>query len=139
MVEAVETPDLELQTFVGQYLAQGMTNDAIISQLCNIHTTTKAAAISILRAVYDSWSSVKIDLDITSVDDRNWHQYLRMELLRKSLESEDIQSRRLALRILDSLAGIQGIATTVEQVVPLPIILVEAEVEPNADKPEGAI
>jgi hypothetical protein len=50
-----------------------------------------------------------------------------MRLLRDTLEDTSIIAKRLALRILDSLAAIQGISTTTEQTTPLPIILVEKQ------------
>jgi len=51
--------------------------------------------------------------------------------LQKAIKNETVHSQSLALRILDSLAGVQGISTMPEQVIPLQIELVEKAKEPE--------
>lgn len=116
---------VELQTITGEYLAMGLTNEEILSCLEEKQQLTPDEAKETLRRVYDSWSSVREALNLQAEDDGNWHQHLRMKLLQKAIANDTVPAQRLALMILDSLAGIQGIRTTIEQVVPLSIELVE--------------
>lgn len=127
-----------LHEAVGGYLALGMTNGEVLLQLQVDHELEVEEAQVILRGVYDSWVSVNEVLDLQAEDTRNWHQYLRMQLLQDALKESNTPGRRLALLILDSLASIQGIATEVGQTVPLPIVLIakEPEVEPAEGKEE---
>ena len=129
MVDATKEQTIEHHTTVGEMLAQGHTNGEILDALQITYPIDLKEAKAVLRSVYDSWSSVRVGLNLQTVDDRNWHQHLRMKLLQKALEGDNTPSQVLALRILDSLANIQGVMTTIEQVTPLPIILVDAEVE----------
>ena len=124
---------IELQTATGEYLAMGYTNGEIIDALVQNHNTTVDEANEVLRGVYSSWISVREGLNLQAEDDRNWHQHLRMKLLQDSLKDPSTPSRRLALSILDSIAGIQGISTLPEQIVPLSIELIEKKVEPEAE------
>lgn len=116
-------------TIIGELLAKGFTNQEILTTLQLEQALDLEEAQTLLRGVYDSWSSVRVDLKLQTEDDRNWHQHLRMQLLQRALATTDTPSLNLALRILDSLAGIQGVTTTIEQMLPLPIILVDAEKE----------
>ncbi len=122
-----------LHEAVGGYLALGLTNGEILSQLQVDHEIEVEEAQAILRGVYDSWVSVSEVLDLQAEDTRNWHQYLRMRLLQDALKESNTPGRRLALQILDSLASIQGIATDVGQTVPLPIVLIAKELEEKED------
>lgn len=126
-----------LHSLVGELLAQGLTNNEIVEQLQTIHTLNLENAHRLLREVYDSWDTIKTTLDIQPNDERNWHQYLRLKLLQEALKEESTIGRRFALRILDSLASVQGIATTLEQTTPLSIVLVEKVPEPEAEKVKG--
>lgn len=127
--KGVQEQRVELQTVTGEYLAAGLTNGEILEQLESEHQLTLDEAKTILRGVYDSWVSVREGLNLQADDDRGWHQHLRMKLLQKAIQDKAVPSQRLALMILDSLAGIQGIATTVAQPVPLSIELVEKKPE----------
>lgn len=126
MIEGVKDIITLQHVMVGEMLAAGHTNNDIIDSLQATFEIPTEAAQDILRSVFDSWSSIRVTLKLQSEDDRNWHQHLRMKLLQKVLLCENVSSQNLALRILDSLATIQGIVTTTEQFVPLPIVLVEA-------------
>jgi len=136
MADATKEETIIRHTMIGELLAQGYTNLEVIEKLQQTYQLTVEAAQALLRSVYDSWSSVKIGLELQAEDDHNWHQHLRMQLLQKALKTETTPSQRLALQILDSLASIQGITTTFEHMAPLPIILVEAEAEAT-DKGEA--
>lgn len=128
----------QLHVAVGEYLALGFTNSEILGHLQLEHKQTFDQAQEALRGVYDSWTSVREGLNIEAEDDRNWHIHLRMKLLQAALKNIAIPSQRLALMVLDSLAGIQGISTIPEQAVPLRIELVEKKPEPKEEpKPEG--
>ena len=119
-------------TVVGELLATGYTSGEILIRLQTIYEITLEEAQTLLRDVYDSWESVKVGLNLQLTDERNWHQHLRMKLLQQTLKSTDTPSLRLALQILDSLAELQDVLSTVGQTIPLPIILVEAT---EADRP----
>jgi len=123
-----------LHVAVGEYLAVGYTNGEILGKLQFDHKQTLEQAQKALRGVYDSWTSVREGLNIEAEDDRNWHIHLRMKLLQTALTNPLIPSQRLALMVLDSLAGVQGISTIPEQAIPLKIELVEKKPEP---KPEA--
>lgn len=124
---------LVLQTLVGEYLATGLTNGEILELLQTEQELSAEGAQAILRGVYDSWSSVREGLNLQAADDRNWHHYLRMRLLQAAIQNESTPSQNLALRVLDSLAALQGITTVQAQPVPLSIELVEKQEKP---KPE---
>lgn len=113
-----------LHALVGELLAAGLTNGEILGQLQVEQSLTADESQTVLRAVYDSWTSVKEGLDIQTGDDRNWHQHLRMKLLQQILKDKTVPAQRLALQILDSLATIQGIQSVPEQTLPLTIRLV---------------
>lgn len=125
---------IKLQTAVGEYLAAGLTNGEILEELVRDHQLTMDEAQATLRAVYDTWSSVREGLNLQREDDRNWHKYLRMKLLQKAMQNESTPSQRLVLQILDSLASVQGIAAAPEQVIPLSIELVEKKPEPAEEE-----
>jgi len=135
MVEQVANTDEEqkvielLHVAVGEYLAAGYTNGEILGHLRLDHKQTLEQAQEALRGVYDSWTSVRAKLNIEAEDDRNWHIHLRMQLLQTALKNLIVPSQRLALMVLDSLAGIQGISTIPEQAIPLRIELVEKKPE----------
>jgi hypothetical protein len=114
-----------LHELVGRYLAEGLTNQEIITKLQIEQVLEYEEAQTILRQVYTSWQVVKEGLDLQVEDERNWHQYLRMQLLAATLKEQNTPSRRLALAILDSLANIQSIGTSTPVTVPLPIMLIE--------------
>lgn len=135
-VKSEQEQKVELQIAVGEYLAGGFTNGEILALLGSQHALTAEEAQAVLRAVYDTWTSVREGLNLQMEDDRNWHKYLRMKLLQKALGNESTPSQRLVLQILDSLAGIQGISTEVEQPVPLSIELVEKKPEPTEPEKE---
>ena len=118
---------IKLQTITGEFLASGLTNEEILLQLQEEQQLTVEEAQATLRMVYDSWISVREALNLQIGDERNWHQHLRMKLLQKVMQSDVVPAQRLALMILDSLAGIQGISTIAVQEVPLQITLVEKE------------
>lgn len=120
--------DKSLQVKVGELLAKGFTNGEILAALQEEDQVTLEIAQTTLRGVFDCWTSVHLGLNIQDEDERNWHHHLRMKLLQKVLGSEETPSLRLALNILDSLAAVQGITTTVEHMVPLPIFLVPKEI-----------
>ena len=122
-----------LHVLVGEYLAGGYANGEILTCLIDEQKLSAEVAQEILRGVYDSWSSVREVLNLQAEDDRNWHHHLRMRLLRSALGSDSIPSQNLALRVLDSLANLQGITTTQAQPVPLSIELVEKKVEAKGD------
>lgn len=131
--EDIQKRERELQTVVGEYLAAGLTNGEILQQLEVEHKLTLEEARAALRGAYDTWSSVREGLNLQKEDDRNWHKHLRMKLLQKAIKVESTPSQRLALQILDSLAGVEGIATAPEQIVPLSIELVSKEPEPEKE------
>lgn len=131
---------VKLHTLVGEYLAKGLTNGEILEILQTEQELSEEDAQRILRAVYDSWTSVREGLDLQSADDSNWHQYLRMRLLQTAMADESTPSQRLALSILDSLATIQGISMSFAQPVPLSIELIEKEPEPKPEaKPKEVV
>ena len=124
-----------LHTLVGEYLASGFTNGEILELLEKEQELSAEGAQAILRGVFDSWSSVREGLNLQAEDDRNWHHHLRMRLLRRALNDESAASQNLALRVLDSLANLQGITTTQAQPVPLSIELIEKKPEPEPKEP----
>ena len=126
-----------LHVAVGEYLAAGYTNGEILGYLQLEHKQTLEQAREALRGVYSSWTSVREGLNIEAEDDRNWHIHLRMKLLRDAIKDPATPSRRLALMVLDSLAGIQGISTIPEQAIPLRIELVEKKPEPKPEEKEA--
>lgn len=123
--------NIKIHTIIGELLALGLTNEEILEKLQEGGVLSEEEAKTALRTVYDCWTSVREGLNLQSPDDRNWHQYLRMKLLQRVMPSEAVASQRLVLQILDSLADIQGISTTVVQEIPLQINLVEKEKEPE--------
>lgn len=129
--EAEQKAKVLLHTLVGEYLAKGLTNGEILDLLQEQQELSVEDAQAVLRGVYDSWSSVREGLNLQAEDDRNWHHYLRMRLLQSAMANESTPSQNLALRVLDSLAALQGITTTQAQPVPLSIELVEKEPEPE--------
>ncbi len=122
-----------LHVLVGEYLAGGLANEEILKCLVEEQKLEEEDAYEILRGVYDSWTSVREGLSLQSEDDRNWHQHLRIRLLRSALSNESVPSQNLALRVLDSLANLQGITTVIAQPVPLSIELVEKKEEVKED------
>ncbi|KKN28898.1 hypothetical protein LCGC14_0849510 [marine sediment metagenome] len=127
-----------LHTLVGELLALGKTNEEILLELQTVHSQTVEDAYSTLRSVYDSWSSIPEGLNIQPEDSRNWHIHLRMKLLQSAIMAGTTPSQRLALMILDSMAGIQGISTIPEQAIPLSIELVERKTEqPTKGEADG--
>jgi len=130
-----------LHKLVGEYLATGLTNGEILENLEVEQKLSEEDAVAILRGVYDSWASVRVGLNLQSEDDRNWHHHLRMKLLQRAIQDESAASQNLVLRVLDSLANLQGITTTQAQPVPLSIELIEKKPEPKpeaiGDKPDG--
>lgn len=114
-----------LHTLVGEHLATGLTNGEILELLQKEQGLSEEEAQTILRGVYDSWSSVREGLNLQAADDRNWHHHLRMKLLQTVIQDKTTPSQRLALQVLDSLAALQGIDTVLAQPVPLSIELVE--------------
>lgn len=131
MSDATDDLQVELQTITGEYLALGLTNSEIISRLVEAQELSEEDARKTLRAVYDSWTSVREILNLQAEDERNWHQQLRMKLLQGALRDTSTPSQRLALQILDSIAGIQGISTMPEHIVPLSIELIPMKEEPK--------
>ena len=129
MSDLTQTQEMELQVSVGELLARGNTSGEILESLVSGFSIEPEDAAIALRRVYDSWITTRESLNLQAEDDRNWHRYLRMRLLRDTLQDTSIIAKRLALRILDSLAAIQGITTVTEQTTPLPIILVEKQPE----------
>lgn len=132
--EEVPQPDrtkLLLHTLVGEYLAGGLTNGEILELLEKDQELSVDESNAVLRGVYNSWSSVREGLNLQAEDDRNWHHHLRMKLLQRALKDESAASQNLALRILDSLANLQGVTTTQAQPVPLSIELIEKKPEPK--------
>jgi len=119
---SAKLPNLQKQ--VGGLLANGKLNEEILDAL-QVGGLSPDEARRVLRSVYDSWASVQDLLNIQAEDNRNWHQFMRMRLLQKTLGAEAIASWNLSLRILDSLAAVQGISTLPISTVPLPILLVE--------------
>lgn len=133
MSQSTEKQLIELQTVTGEYLAMGFTNGEIIDALMLQQQLTEEEANEILRGVYNSWISVREGLNLQAEDERNWHQHLRMKLLQDAIKDVSTPSRRLALSILDSIAGIQGISTMPEHIVPLSIELIEKKAEPEPE------
>jgi len=137
----VEKTKILLHTLVGEYLAIGLTNEEVLEKLQTEDKLSEDDAKATLRGVYDSWTSVRVGLNLQAEDDRNWHHFLRMRLLQTAIANEAIPAQNLALRILDSLAALQGITTVQAQPVPLSIELVEKEKkpepEPKGDKTDG--
>lgn len=129
LVEADKKTELTLHSLVGELLAVGSTSEEILDHLQQEQSLSLERAQTILRGVYDSWISVREGLNLQAEDDGNWHQFLRMKLLQDTLKDRTVPAKRLALLILDSLANIQGISTTVQQLVPLSIELVEKKAE----------
>lgn len=136
VAEAASQTELLIHVLVGEYLATGLTNDEILASLQKEQELSIEDAQKVLRGVYDSWASVRVGLNLQSEDDRNWHHYLRMRLLQSAIKDESTPSQNLALRILDSLANLQGVTTTQAQPVPLSIELIEKKPE-TGDKPHG--
>lgn len=128
----VQEKERLLHALVGEHLATGLANDEILELLQTEQHLSVEEARVILRGVYDSWSSVREGLNLQAEDDKNWHQYLRMQLLQSAIRDETIPSQRLALQILDSLATIQGISTTIALTAPLSIEMIEKKPEPEA-------
>lgn len=122
--------DFEIQALVGESIAKGLTDGEILDALTKADLTEEEAA-TVLRGVYNQWSEIKSSLDLGDEDNSNWHQFIRKKLLQKALANDIPSSQHLALRILDSLAQIQGIGVVPLQPVPLYIELVE-KVEPDA-------
>jgi len=135
--EVEQRTKLLLHTLVGEFLAKGRTNGEILEYLQEEQELSAEGAQAVLRGVYDSWSSVRAGLNLQAEDDRNWHSFLRMRLLQSAMTDPSTPSQNLALRVLDSLATLQGITTVQVQPVPLSIELVEKAPEPEV-KPEKA-
>ena len=125
-----------LHKLVGEYLATGLTNGEILENLEVEQNLSGEDANTILRGVYDSWASVRVGLNLQAEDDRNWHHHLRMKLLQRAIQDESAASQNLVLRVLDSLANLQGITTTQAQPVPLSIELIEKKPEPKPEPKE---
>lgn len=118
----------EIQETVGELLAKGYADDQIISELEEMDLSHEDAC-KILRNVYDEWQHTREVLDLNENNLKDWHIHLRKYILRNALNDSTASSLRLALSVLDSLAGIQGISTEQGQITPLSITLVEKKEE----------
>lgn len=124
------------QELIGEYIAQGFTNGQIVAELCKVGLTQDQAWDAV-KHIYDTWKAETDRVNLQLDDERNWHQFLRMRLLQKALRTESVSAWQLALRILDSLATMQGITTLSTAPIPLPIMLVEAEEVPKDESNPG--
>lgn len=113
------------QEQIGEWIAGGYSSSEIVTELVKNQKFSKENATELLRSVYDQWEEVSSSLSLGEQDKLNWHQQLRMSLLKTAIADTTVPSQRLALNILDSLAaleGIGGIATKL--VIPLPLTFV---------------
>lgn len=107
-----------LATYICELLASGNSHDAIVAQLV---TDGIEDPISAIHAVYESWTTLASELQLHTEDTMNWHVFMRMNLLQQALTG----NFALALKVLDSLAAIQGLShLTVSAEKPLEITLV---------------
>jgi len=116
----------EIQEDIGDWLAAGHDDGAIIGELMAIYELSEDEAASELREVYNSWQNTVELLDLSEPDLLGWHIFLRKRLLQKALEDPTIPSLKLALGILDSLATIQNIGGEVIDTTPVTVVF-EAE------------
>lgn len=128
----------EILTAVGELLAKGLSDDEIIAELEKEEDLSHEDACKVLRDVYDKWQHTREVLDLDENNLKDWHVHLRKHILKTSLaDGSSIASLRLALSVLDSLAGIQGISTEQGQIVPLAITLVEKKEETETETETG--
>ncbi len=119
----------KIQETVGELLAGGYADDEIISTLVEEGELSHEDACKVLRDVYDDWQHTREVLDLNENNLKDWHIHLRKHILQSALTESSASSLRLALSVLDSLAGIQGISIEQGQTVPLTITLVEKQEE----------
>jgi len=128
-----------LHTLVGEYLASGFTNGEILELLEKEQELSAEGAQAVLRGVFDSWSSVREGLNLQAEDDRNWHHHLRMRLLQRALKDESAASQNLALRVLDSLANLQGITTSQAQPVEIKPMVEKLVLDPQKEDKQNIV
>jgi hypothetical protein len=114
----------ELQLVAGSLLADANTDEDIVARLIEAFKVTQEQAVAAIKDVYRQWSGVSALLDLGNTDLLNWHAHMRMRILRDSLRDPSVPSQGLALKVLDSLAALQGFGGTQEPPKrPLMIIL----------------
>ena len=109
---------------IGELFALGCGTAEIIETVIDEGLAEdKESALQGLKAMYDSWSNLNDALSITLSDTKNWHIFMRHELLKDTLKLNP----RVALAILESLADIQRIKISADanlENIPLSINLI---------------
>ncbi|HDZ62471.1 MAG TPA: hypothetical protein ENH40_04935 [Nitrospirae bacterium] len=128
-----------LQEAIGELLAQGNTDEDIITSIMENEDVSHEEACNALRSVYNGWQQVREALDLNDVNLQDWHVFLRKHILQTALTASTIPALKLALSVLDSLAAIQGVCSEQGQAAPLTITLVEKEEKPKDVEAENAV
>lgn len=122
-----------LQEAIGELLAQGNTDEDIITSIMENEEASHEEACNALRSVYDGWQQTRDVLELNAANLQDWHVFLRKHILQTALEANTIPALKLALSVLDSLAAIQGVCAEQGQAAPLTITVVEKKESTDGD------
>lgn len=115
---------------IGQLFAMGEAIPEIVKLLqTEKYVETEEDAIALVQNVYASWKEIEEKSELDMIDTKNWHIYMRHQLLKKTMDSNP----RAALAVLESLAELQKVKVALDaslDTIPIMINLV-----PRIDKP----
>ena len=120
-----------LEARVGSALMEGCSHDDIVKLLMGEFQATMEEACEAIMRVYKSWDTVESKLSLSQQDLRHWHIRLRQNLLQKFMNDPSVQGGRTALAVLDSLAGLHGVAELPQSDHDAEIRITFAEVTPE--------
>lgn len=121
----------DVEKVLGELLAKGLTSEEIVIELQILGPeVTKEEAIKFLTQFYKNWGNTDAAIDQPDMH-RQWHVFMRHQLLQEILKAPTTKDLRTALAILDSLASIQGVDTKhpEEAEIPLSIKLVPVQIK----------
>jgi len=128
--------DDKLNYKIGELLAKGIATTEIISTLVQEQLVDdENTAVIALQVFYAGWQSIKKALSLQPDDVKNWHIYLRHEILKKAMKDDTPAHIRTALTILESLADIQGVQTDTEAIDEHELTIVFEPVEKITPQP----
>jgi superfamily II helicase len=122
--------------YVGQLIAQACTNEEIVATLHREgYCMSPDDATALLKNFYDNWKNLDKTLDLSEDDYHRWHAHLRLQLLKRCIADPSTPSTACALRILDSMAAMQGLLKKEEfkNILPLKIEFVPAGSVPQVE------
>lgn len=135
--EQVSSP-VSIEQLVGKFLSDGYDNLGVITALLETNAVaSEEEAVEVIKGVYESWKRQQDSFDDSPTNILNWHIRNRLSILRKAVKINDTAGLNLGLRVLDSLAPLQGVSLEAEMgslEKPIRIELVEVQkVTPKQD------